>query len=70
MPISLNRSAYFTYQQDESVHGLNAYRFVFPKNELDNTTLDPGFHPNGPSGVLNLTAIEPFGIEKDAIKII
>lgn len=70
MPISLIRSAYFTYESDESVHGLNAYRFVFPKNELDNETLDPGFYPNGPSGVLNLSAIEPFGIEIAAIKTI
>lgn len=25
--------------------------------------MDPGFYPNGPSGVFNLTAVEPLGIK-------
>ena len=28
--------------------------------EVDNRTRDKGFYPNGPSGVMNLSAVEPF----------
>ena len=42
------------------MRGLDCYRYVYPREELDNTTMDRGFYPNGPSGVINLTAITPF----------
>ena len=32
---------------------------MFPAVELLNTSQDPGFYPNGPSGVLNLTSVFP-----------
>ena len=35
------------------------YNFCLPKEELLNTTADPGFFANGPSGVLNITAVAP-----------
>lgn len=35
------------------------YNYCLPKEELLNTTQDPGFYANGPSGVLNITAVAP-----------
>ena len=55
----LYRSVYFSYQRDVTLHGIKLYEFSLPADELLNTTQDPGFYPNGPSGVLNLTAVSP-----------
>lgn len=54
------RSAYITYTNDEYVNGLLSYRYVFAKQELNTSTMDPGFYPNGPSGLFNLSAVQPF----------
>ena len=59
LSLLLHRSAYFSYQKDESLYDIGLYRFVFPAVELLNTSQDPGFYPNGPSGVLNLTSVFP-----------
>ena len=58
----LSRSGYFTYDRDETVFGIPVYRFVIPKEELLNKTLNPAnvkYWMDGPSGVLNLTAVFP-----------
>lgn len=53
------RSGYFTYVRDVVIDGIVLYEFELPSEELLNTTQDPGFYPNGPSGVLNITAVAP-----------
>ena len=60
--LPLSRSGYFTYDRDETVFGIPVYRFVIPKEELLNKTLNPAnakYWMDGPSGVLNLTAVFP-----------
>ena len=57
--LCLHRSGYFAYEKDESLYGIGLYRFNLPAVELLNTSQDPGFYPNGPSGVLNLTSVFP-----------
>ena len=52
------RSVYLTFE-NALLHGPTLYRYVLPAVELRNTSQDPGFFPNGPSGVLNLTAVLP-----------
>ena len=64
----LYRSGYFSYQRDIALHGIKLYEFSLPADELVNTTQDPGFYPNGPSGVLNLTAVTPNAIALFASK--
>ena len=53
------RSAYFSYQNDEYIYDLLSYRFVFPDEALNTSNIDPGFYPNGPNGLYNISAIEP-----------
>ena len=52
-----SRSGYFSYTEDKTLYGITIYRFVLPKEELNSSNQDPGFYANGPSGVLNLTAV-------------
>ena len=53
------RSGYFAYTGDVIIDGIRLYQFELPGAELLNTTQDPGFYANGPSGVLNITAVAP-----------
>lgn len=53
----LYRSGYFSYKEDVNLYGVTAYRYVLPEDELISANQDPGFYPNGPNGVLNLTAV-------------
>ena len=55
----LFRSGYFTFKNEVSDYGIKMYKFILPKEELNASTQDPGFHMNGPDGVLNLTAVFP-----------
>lgn len=57
LPFDL-RSVYLT-SENASLHGTPVYCYGLPAVELWNTSQDPGFFPNGPSGVLNLTAVLP-----------
>lgn len=41
------------------LYGIKLFRFGLPSDELKNSSQDPGFYPDGPSGVLNLTAVFP-----------
>lgn len=41
------------------IDGILLYEFELPAEELLNTTQDCGFYANGPSGVLNITAVVP-----------
>ena len=50
------------------LYGVHLLRFGLPSDELKNTSQDPGFYPNGPSGVLNLTAVFPENIPLFASK--
>ena len=63
----LFRSGYFKYEKDVSQFGITLYRFVLPPEELQNSTQDPGFHPNGRSGVLNLTAVFPLSELRECV---
>ena len=53
------RSGFFVYVRDVIVDGIRLYEFELPSDELLNNTQDPGFFANGPSGVLNITAVAP-----------
>lgn len=55
----LYRSGFFVYVRDVIVDGIRLYEFELPSDELLNNTQDPGFFANGPSGVLNITAVAP-----------
>lgn len=66
--VALLRSGYFSYKEDIDMHGIQLYKFVLPPNELQNDTQDSGFNANGPSGVLNLTAVVPSNIPLFASK--
>lgn len=55
------RSFFFFYQNDSTVNGIAAFHYVIPAIEMKNGSMDPGFFPNGPSGVYNLSAVEQFG---------
>lgn len=55
------RSFYFEYENETQLFGIDTYRYSMPSEELVNTSIDPGFFPNGPSGVFNLSAVEQFG---------
>ncbi len=39
--------------------GIHLYEYELPSDELLNSTQDPGFFADGPSGVLNITAVAP-----------
>lgn len=58
----LYRSGYFSYEEDSQISGITLYKYQLPKEELLNTSQDPGFYANGPSGVLNLTAVVPSNV--------
>ena len=45
--------------RDVIIDGILLYEFELPSDELLNTTQDKGFYANGPSGVLNITAVAP-----------
>ena len=47
------------YTGDVIIDGIRLYQFELPGDELLNTSQDPGFYANGPSGVLNITAVAP-----------
>ena len=47
------------YVRDVIVDGIHLYEYELPSDELLNSTQDPGFYANGPSGVLNITAVAP-----------
>lgn len=53
------RSGYFVYVRDVIIDGIHLYEYELPSEELLNSTQDPGFYANGPSGVLNITAVAP-----------
>ena len=55
------RSFYFKFENEISHFGINTYRYSMPSEELDSKFMDPGFFPDGPSGVFNLSAVESFG---------
>ena len=57
--LTIYRSGYFAYVRDVIVDGIHLYEFELPSDELLNSTQDPGFYANGPSGVLNITAVAP-----------
>lgn len=61
----LFRSGYFTHYQDVNEFGIDMYQFRLPAEELSNKTQDKGFHMNGPSGVLNLTAVFPLSKNRE-----
>ncbi|XP_011405711.2 PREDICTED: lysosome membrane protein 2-like [Amphimedon queenslandica] len=54
------RSAYFSYESDEYIYDLLSYRFILPTEALNTSNIDPGYYPNGPNGLYNVSAIEPF----------
>ena len=58
----LFRSGYFTYHEDLTIHGIEAYKFSLPPEELEGANQDPGFYMNAPDGVLNLTAVYPLSM--------
>ena len=56
----LHRSAYFSFSEEVNIEGITGFRYVFPPAEINNQTIDPGFFPNGPNGVMNLSATQSF----------
>lgn len=59
----LFRSGYFSFKEETSEYGIDMYKFVLPKEELNGSSQDRGFFMNGPEGVLNLTAVFPLSEE-------
>ena len=59
MYLCVCRSGYFVYVRDVIIDGIHLYEYELPSDELLNSTQDPGFYANGPSGVLNITAVAP-----------
>ena len=55
----LYRSGYFIFKEDTELYGIKTLKFILPSEELDSSKQDPGFFPNAPSGVLNLSAVYP-----------
>lgn len=59
------RSGYFSYIEDTSLFGIHAFRFGIPKEELENSTVNPsnvGFYSFGLSGTMNLTVYAPLNL--------